>query len=79
MNVLIYSTHKFEMKILLTQNEDKHNLKFLDLRLNEETAYLANGSAAVCIFVNDDASGKILDKLHGAGIKYIALRSAGYN
>jgi D-lactate dehydrogenase len=67
------------MKILSTQNEGKHNLKFLDLRLNEETAYLANGSTAICIFVNDDASGKILDKLHAAGVKYIALRSAGFN
>jgi D-lactate dehydrogenase len=79
MNVLIYSTHKFEMKILSIQNEGKHNLKFLDLQLNEETAYMANGAEAVCIFVNDDVSGKILDKLHAAGIKYIALRSAGYN
>lgn len=34
---------------------------------------------AVCIFVNDNASDKVLEKLQTAGVKYIALRSAGYN
>ncbi len=79
MNVTIYSTHRFEKEIFISLNKSKHNLKFLDIRLNQETAYLANGADAVCIFVNDDASEKILDQLSAAGVKYIALRSAGYN
>jgi D-lactate dehydrogenase len=79
MNVTIFSTHRFEKEIFISLNESKHNLKFLDLRLNQETAYLANGADAVCIFVNDDASEKTLDHLNTAGVKYIALRSAGYN
>jgi D-lactate dehydrogenase len=40
---------------------------------------LAQGCEAVCIFVNDDASEKILRKLHSLDIKYLVLRSAGFN
>ena len=79
MNVTIYSTHKFEKDILLAQNDNKHNLRFLDVCLNTETASLATGSDAVSIFVNDDASEKVLEVLNKVGVKYFALRSAGYN
>jgi D-lactate dehydrogenase len=79
MNVTVYSTHRFEKNILQTHNENKHNLKFHELQLNPETAYLAAGTDAVCIFVNDDASAATLEKLHASGVKYLVLRSAGYN
>ncbi len=79
MNVVVYSTHRFEKNMLIEQNKDKHNLKFLELLLNTETAYLANGAEAVSVFVNDDASAETLEKLAAAGIKYLVLRSAGYN
>ena len=79
MNVIFYSTNKFEKNIFEIQNNNKHKLKYFDLQLNQETAYMANGADAVCIFVNDDASAPTLEKLHEAGIKFIVLRSAGYN
>jgi len=79
MNVTVYSIRRFEKNILQAQNENKHNLKFYELQLNPETAYLAGGTEAVCIFVNDDVSSATLEKLHEAGVKYIVLRSAGYN
>jgi len=56
MNTIIYSTHKFEKEFLIRANAGKHDLKFLELPLNIETAYLAAGARAVSIFVNDDAS-----------------------
>jgi D-lactate dehydrogenase len=79
MNVVVYSTHRFEKDILIAQNEDKHQLTFFDLQLNPSTAYLANGADTVSIFVNDDAGAATLEKLHAGGVKYIVLRSAGYN
>src|SRR6478736_7686613 len=79
MNVVVYSTHRFEKDILIAQNQDKHQLTFFDLQLNPTTAYLANGADAVSIFVNDDAGAATLEKLHAGGVKYIVLRSAGYN
>ena len=79
MKTTIYSTHKFEKEILVTANTDKHEMVFLELQLNRETAYLAQGSEAVSVFVNDDASETVLEKLHTAGVKFLALRSAGFN
>ena len=53
--------------------------KFLETKLCEETAELARGCDAVCVFVNDTVNASVIDILHASGIKLIALRSAGYN
>ena len=53
--------------------------RFLETKLNEDTAALAAGCDAVCIFVNDTANAAVIDKLYEIGVKLIALRSAGYN
>lgn len=78
MEVLGFSTHRFE-KEFLEGAIKKHNLRLLESRLSLETVGLAKGSLAVSIFVNDDASAPVLQKLHEVGVKYLALRSAGYN
>ena len=79
MKTIIYSTHKFEKEFLINANAGKHDLEFLELPLKWETAHLAVGAQAISLFVNDDASEKVLEKLHAAGVKFLALRSAGYN
>jgi D-lactate dehydrogenase len=79
MDTVIYSTHKFEKEYLLKANSRKHNLRLLDVPLTVETAYLSKGAKAVSIFVNDDASAPVLEKLSEAGIGFLVLRSAGYN
>lgn len=58
-----------------------HDMQFryLETKLNEDTAELANGCDAVCVFVNDIVTAKVIDRLYALGIKLIALRSAGYN
>ncbi len=53
--------------------------KFFETRLTEDTAGLAEGCDAVCVFVNDTVNAAVIDKLYAAGVKLIALRSAGYN
>ena len=52
---------------------------FFDTKLCEDTAALAKGFDAVCVFVNDDVNKKVIDALYSYGVKLIALRSAGYN
>src|ERR1044071_3450088 len=79
MHVVLYTTRLYEKDFLKNSNAGKHHLKFVDLSLTEETAYLAKGADAVSIFVNDDASEKVLVSLHNEGVKFLALRSAGYN
>jgi len=79
MKTTVFSTHKFEEPYLVKANDGKHQLKLLESRLTEETAMLATGSKAVSLFTGDDASAHILEKFNAFGIKYIALRSAGFN
>ena len=40
---------------------------------------MANGCRAICIFVNDDGSEKVLKKLKESSIEFLVLRSAGFN
>ncbi len=53
--------------------------RFLEVKLNEDTAALADGCDAVCVFVNDDVNAGVIEKLYERGVKLIALRSAGFN
>ncbi len=55
------------------------DIKYFSTRLTEETASLADGYDAVCIFVNDDASRPVIEQLNKCGIKLILLRCAGFN
>lgn len=55
------------------------HIHFFEPRLTEETAGLAKGYDAVCIFVNDDCSAKVIEILHELGIGLILLRCAGFN
>jgi len=53
--------------------------RFLETKLNEDTAELARGCDAVCVFVNDTVNAAVIEKLHQCSVRLIALRCAGYN
>ncbi len=79
MKVAIYSTHKFEEEYLKAANSGKHQLVFISESLKPETVHLAKDCRAVCVFVSDDLGKESLIALNSLGVKYLALRSAGYN
>ncbi len=80
MKVAVFSTKSYDRDFLESANtEGRHDLVFLEPRLTYETSTLANGSQAVCAFVNDQLDAQTLSKLASQGIKLIALRSAGFN
>lgn len=79
MKVAVFDTHKFDRTVLEKANAGKHVLRFLEVRLNSQTAVLADGCDAVCCFTNDKADAAALQALKGLGVRLIALRSAGYN
>ncbi|KER09453.1 MAG: 2-hydroxyacid dehydrogenase [[Candidatus Thermochlorobacteriaceae] bacterium GBChlB] len=79
MHITVFDTHSFERDYLLRAAGTAHKLNFLEVQLNLQTADLARGADAISIFVNDDASAPVLEKLHGRGVKFVALRSAGFN
>ena len=59
--------------------QGKYELLFLESKLNENTARLAEGCAAVCAFVNDDVNAAAIERLSGMGVEVLAMRSAGYS
>jgi len=79
MKVAVYSAHQFEESYLELANANRHELKLLDTKLNIHTAVLAKGCEAVSLFVTDDATAEVLKVLQENGVKFLALRSAGFN
>ena len=59
--------------------ENGIRFKFYETKLNEDTAELAKGCEAVCVFVNDTVNAAVIDRLCQLGVKTLALRCAGYN
>jgi D-lactate dehydrogenase len=80
MDIAVFDTHRFDRAALERANERfAHRLSFFEPRLTAETASLAQGFGAVCSFVNDRLDRRALEILRRAGVRLIALRSAGYN
>lgn len=79
MNVAFFSTKKYDQTSFLTANNGRHHLRFLEPHLEMDTAALARGSDAVCVFVNDTLDAAVLEELSRLGVRFIALRCAGFN
>lgn len=79
MKVLIYSILGFDKPFLERAAHGNHEFVFTAQTLNENTVNLAKGFDAVSLFTSDDASETIVEKLYSYGVKYIALRSVGYD
>ena len=79
MKTLIYSAKDFEIPYLEEANKRKHKLTFIKESLSSKTAMKAVGYEAISIFSADEACFLTLEKLKDFGVKYIALRSVGYD
>ena len=54
-------------------------LKYIENKLNHETAFMAQGCDGVIAFVNDTIDKETIDILYEQGIRLVAMRCAGYN
>ena len=79
MKTIIYSVKDFERSYLLQANKMNHELTCAQEPLMPATADLAKGHEAVLVFTGDDVSTTVVQKLHEAGIKFIAIRAVGYD
>ncbi|NER16822.1 NAD(P)-dependent oxidoreductase [Spongiivirga citrea] len=79
MKVLIYSAKPFEIPFLKSASNSSLSLEFTSERLTSETAARAVGFRAVSVFSADDVSAIVLEKLRDFGVKFISLRSAGFD
>jgi D-lactate dehydrogenase len=78
-NTAIFSAKKYDREFLNAANGARHELRFFEPHLNEETVSLAAGFEAVCVFVNDQMNAAVIATLESLGVRLIALRCAGYN
>ncbi|GGF40737.1 2-hydroxyacid dehydrogenase [Echinicola rosea] len=78
MKITAFSAHKFE-HAYLQEALLGHEIKLLEMRLTMDTVDLAAGSEAVAVFVTDNCARPVLEKLQQMGVRYLALRSAGFN
>lgn len=80
MHVAVFSTKQFDRDHLGPLAADAgHRLRFLDAGLTTETAGIVDGEPAACLFVNDQANAETLEILADRGVRFLALRSAGFN
>ncbi len=79
MKIAFFDTKPYDVQSFESIEQGDIEFKFYDTKLNADTASLAAGCEAVCIFVNDTADAEVIDKLYELGVKIIALRCAGYN
>ncbi len=80
MKVAVFSTKPYDRKFFDEANAAMgHELLYFDARLTGTTAPLASGCEAVCAFVNDDLGAPVLETLKQGGLKWVALRCAGFN
>ena len=82
MQVAVFSTKSYDRTFLEAGNEamgHPHVLRFLEARLDRETAVLAAGSNAICLFVNDCLDGEVIAQLAAQGTRIAGLRCTGFN
>ena len=79
MKIIVYSTKSYERDYLNEANQGKHELYFLPDMLTLETADKAKGYDGISCFIVDFVKEELMEKLAKLGIKFITLRSAGFD
>ncbi|MDM0111463.1 2-hydroxyacid dehydrogenase [Variovorax sp. J22R133] len=80
MKTAVFSTRNYDKTLLAKANASAgHELVFLQDRLTADTASLAAGCKAVCVFVNDSVDAQVLAALAAQGTGLVATRSTGFN
>lgn len=79
LRVGVFSSKAYDKHYLSAANHGRHQLHFLDTRLDMDTLPLAKGYDAVCVFVNDKLDKPLIDGLRPLDVRHIALRCAGFN
>jgi D-lactate dehydrogenase len=79
MQILVYDAHSYDREFLDAANNGKHTLTYTAAALDKQTSALAQGSPAICCFVNDDGSEAVLRQIAEGGTRLLALRCTGFN
>lgn len=80
MKIAFFSTKSYDQLYFDQFNDpEDHTITYFEAALSTQTAGLAQGFDAVCVFVNDQVDARTIEQLAEMGVKVIALRCAGFN
>ena len=79
MKILFFSVKDFEQSSLEEANNKRFEIGFTAEALSLATVDLVKGYDAISIFANDDASAPVIHALKSNGVKFIAIRAAGFD
>jgi D-lactate dehydrogenase len=84
MKIAVFSAQPYDKRFLEETNaglfaNHSFELTYHVFPLSQETVALAEGSDAVCVFVNDNLNAAVLEALHKGGTRAVLLRCAGFN
>jgi D-lactate dehydrogenase len=79
MKVIVYSANEYDKVHFDACTDTVFHFQYVQEALSLDTAECAKDAFAVCIFVNDDASKPVLEKLSTFGVKGVAIRAAGHD
>lgn len=80
MRITFFSTQQYD-KTFFNKFNDSYgfDIVYHKSELTPQTVNLAQGSDAVCVFVNDKVTEEVIIQLSALNVKIIALRCAGFN
>lgn len=76
---LFYSTKDFEQPFLEAAGGRHKDVSFIREALSIQTVNKAKGFDVISIFAGDDASSNVIAELYQTGVRFIAIRAAGYD
>ncbi|MEX2367366.1 MAG: NAD(P)-dependent oxidoreductase [Pseudohongiellaceae bacterium] len=80
MKIAFFNTKPYDRQFFDNANAShQHDLIYHEAHLKADTVDLLHDEKAVCCFINDDLSDKVIDRLALKQVELIALRSAGFN
>ncbi|MDH5826880.1 2-hydroxyacid dehydrogenase [Sphingobacterium faecium] len=80
MKIAFFSTQPYDKEFFEKENEKySFDFNFFETHLGPHIVNAIEDEKAVCVFVNDVLNRKVLEVLAQKGVKFIALRCAGFN
>ncbi|PJE77312.1 D-lactate dehydrogenase [invertebrate metagenome] len=77
--VAMFSTKSYDKASFLQHSNHAIEFSFFNTALTVDTAGLARGFHAVCVFVNDDVTAPTIKRLSEFEVKAVVLRCSGFN
>lgn len=80
MKIAFFSSQPYDEFFFNQENQSYHfTIEYFETHLGPHSVKLAHGFDAICVFVNDKLNDEVLTELVKCGVKWIALRCAGFN